>query len=157
MIWLQEDKVVRVKGNVHSLHGEESLSRRSPWLALLPLYLYYMWLHPASTVLGGRGVSERLNINGWVRVTPCVARSTLKSQSRLGKWKAVCLVVSTYFCRAQCVGGGVVEEQCVCLCVKLCIKVAPLIKTYIFLDLFCGTWGGFFGYFECGPKTAGII
>lgn len=52
----------RVKGNVHSVHGEESLLRRSPW-AVLPLYLYYMWLHPASVVLNGRGVSEGLNVN----------------------------------------------------------------------------------------------
>lgn len=132
MIWWQKDEVVRVKGNIHNLHGEEFLSRRSPW-ALLPLYLYYMWLHPACAVLNGRGVNEGLNVNWWVRVTSCVARSTLESQSGLGKWKAVCLMVSTYIWRVQYVGGGVIEEQCMCLCVKLCIKKASLIKTYILL------------------------
>lgn len=54
-------------------------------------------------------------------------------------------------------GGGVVEEQCVCLCVKPCIKAAPLIKTFIHLDLFCGPWEGFSCYFERGPKTAEVI
>lgn len=62
-------------------------------------------------------------------------------------------MVSTYFWRAQYVGGGVVEEQRVCLCVKLCIKAALLIKTYILLDLFHGAWEGFSCYFEHGPKT----
>lgn len=66
-------------------------------------------------------------------------------------------MVSTYFWRAQYVGGGVVEEQCVC--VKLCIKAAPapLIKIYVHLDLLCGTWESFSCYFEHGPKTAEII
>lgn len=125
MIWWQKDRVI--KGQHPQPPWRRVSLQKEHWLALLPLYLYYMWLHPASAVLDGRGVSEGLNVNWWVRETSCVARSTLKSQSRLGKRKAVCLMVSTYFWRAQCVGGGVVQEQCVCLYVKLCIKAAPLI------------------------------
>lgn len=68
-----------------------------------------------------------------------------------------CLFNGEHVVLKSTVCGWWCSRRAVCLCVKLCIKAAPLIKTYIFLDLFCGTWEGFFCYFECGPKTADIV
>lgn len=118
MIGWHKDKVV--KGNVHSLHGEQSLSRRSPWALLPPLYLYYMWLHPASPRCPRwKRCKRRAECKLTGQSDFMCGQIALRSQSRLGKRKAVCLMVSTYFRRAQHVGGGVVEEQCVSVCEAL--------------------------------------
>lgn len=62
MIGWHKDKVV--KGNVHSLHGEQSLSRRSPWVSCPPcIYITCGCILQALDVLDGRGVSGGLNVN----------------------------------------------------------------------------------------------
>lgn len=109
VIWWQKDKVAWRKGPQPL---QRRVSRRSPWALPALCYIAGCCVSQASTE-SCSSVSGGVNVNRCISVTSCVAKSTQKSQSRLGKQKAACLMVSRYFWRAWYVGGGVAQEQCV--------------------------------------------